>query len=156
MYGRFFGLPALGNTNDGQTRANEHGTLLEPSASVYRYLRALVRWLTHGRNITFALVRFSVHDAISYPTCSDFRQYGGINLVKFETRYNFGCAESDVTGQPGSSALQKEMRTLGIAATAQRTNTLENESSYLNGTAILVFSPKHLRMHFYDQFEIQL
>ena len=148
MYGRFFELLALGNTNNRRQHERTNTGPLESLASVYKCSR--------GRNVTFTLLRFSVPYAISYPTTSDFQRYGGKHLAALEMRHDFGCAESDTAGQHGSSAIRKgnaESRFCGYGQTNQHTR---ERDFLLDCTAIIVFSPKHLRMCFPDQSEVEL
>ena len=68
---------------------------------------------------------------------------------------------SDAPGitSPGNVVLlsyTKEMRNLGVAAAAGRTNTLENGISYMTvWQRLFAFSPKHLRVYFSDQLVIE-
>ena len=144
MYGRFFELLALGNTNNrGQHERTNTGPL-ESSASMYKCARALITWLTRGRNITFTSLRFSVPYAISYPTTLGFQRYGGKTFAVLEMRHDFGCAESDIAGQRGSSAIRKgnaESRFCCYGRTNQHTR---ERDFLLDCTAMIVFSPKHL------------
>ena len=156
MYGRSFELLTLGNTNNRRQHERTYTGLLGSSASVYKYARALITWLTRGRNVTFTLLRFSVPYAISYPTTSDFQRYGGKNLAALAMQHDFGCAEGDISGQRGSSAIRKgnaESRFCGYGRTNQHTRERDFP---LDCTAIIVFSPKHLRMYFSDQSEVEL
>ena len=61
---------------------------------------------------------------------------------------------------PGSVILVsyiKKMRNLGVAATAGRTNALENEISYMTKRQrSFAFAPKYLPMYFTDHFLIKL
>ena len=135
MYGRFFGLHALGSMTGNKHERTTTGPL-GPSASVYRCGRALVTWLTHGRNVTFALVRFSIHYAIS-ALLQTFNGTAGKILI--ETRYDSDVPTMTSSGNVVLLSYIKEMRNLGVAATAGRTNTLENGISCLT-TAVRQYS----------------
>ena len=86
-------------------------------------------------NVRFALVRFSVDDAISYPI-TDFQQYGGKKIL-IVTRYDLDVPKMT---SPGTVVLLPMRNLSGVAATAGRTSTLGTGISYRRYGNVRVFS----------------